>query len=354
MLDPQAFRLDGKTVLVTGAARGLGRAMAIGFAVYGADIVMCDRLAEDLADTKETIDVQGTFCTEDPETVSYPVKIWMVLDNTGSMNTNDPGEERFNAADALSIALEDTEPPPSMFFGAMIFSEGGLGTQRITIPDRFTPVASTFVANVAAVRGNANGGTPYVTALNFSFGELNQDIKGRGAPMLVRVYELRSEVAFQDAEFFALQTTDKAVLGVDLLAVDQYIIRPGETRQILRKSHPQTTAIGVFAAYRDLPNATWRVVHTLAPAAEKIWYGVVLPIHQTKLKIALQAKAIVLTDEGVGQDPARYANESMKGLDSTKTPLDGAPQKAGELLQSVPKTADVPTLDGLKGLIKPQ
>ena len=59
MLDPQAFRLDGKTVLVTGAARGLGRAMAIGFAVYGADIVMCDRLTEDLADTKETIDVFG-------------------------------------------------------------------------------------------------------------------------------------------------------------------------------------------------------------------------------------------------------------------------------------------------------
>lgn len=59
MLDPHAFRLDGKTVLVTGAARGLGRAMAIGFAVYGADIVMCDRLADDLADTKETIEVFG-------------------------------------------------------------------------------------------------------------------------------------------------------------------------------------------------------------------------------------------------------------------------------------------------------
>lgn len=59
MLDPQAFRLDGKTVLVTGAGRGLGRAMAIGFAVFGADIVMCDRLADDLADTKETIEVFG-------------------------------------------------------------------------------------------------------------------------------------------------------------------------------------------------------------------------------------------------------------------------------------------------------
>lgn len=59
MLDPHAFRLDGKTVLVTGAARGLGRAMAIGFAVYGADIVMCDKLGDELADTKETVEVFG-------------------------------------------------------------------------------------------------------------------------------------------------------------------------------------------------------------------------------------------------------------------------------------------------------
>jgi 3-oxoacyl-[acyl-carrier protein] reductase len=59
MLDPHAFRLDGKTVLVTGAARGLGRAMAIGFAVYGADIVMCDKLGDELNDTKETIEVFG-------------------------------------------------------------------------------------------------------------------------------------------------------------------------------------------------------------------------------------------------------------------------------------------------------
>jgi len=59
MLDPHAFRLDDKTVLVTGAARGLGRAMAIGFAVFGADIVMCDRLEDELADTKETIEVFG-------------------------------------------------------------------------------------------------------------------------------------------------------------------------------------------------------------------------------------------------------------------------------------------------------
>jgi NAD(P)-dependent dehydrogenase (short-subunit alcohol dehydrogenase family) len=38
-----AFRLDGKVVLVTGASKGLGRAMALGFAGAGADVVVSSR-----------------------------------------------------------------------------------------------------------------------------------------------------------------------------------------------------------------------------------------------------------------------------------------------------------------------
>jgi 3-oxoacyl-[acyl-carrier protein] reductase len=40
------FRLDGKTAVVTGAARGIGRAVAILFAQAGASIVVADRLAD--------------------------------------------------------------------------------------------------------------------------------------------------------------------------------------------------------------------------------------------------------------------------------------------------------------------
>ena len=50
MLDQNAFRLDGKNVLVTGAARGLGRSMALGFAAYGADLLLCDRLDDELGE----------------------------------------------------------------------------------------------------------------------------------------------------------------------------------------------------------------------------------------------------------------------------------------------------------------
>jgi len=41
-----SFRLDGKVALVTGASRGLGRAMALGFAAAGATVVIASRKLE--------------------------------------------------------------------------------------------------------------------------------------------------------------------------------------------------------------------------------------------------------------------------------------------------------------------
>jgi type VI secretion system protein VasD len=150
--------------------------------------------------------------------------------------------------------------------------------------------------------------------------DLNTDAKGRGAPMLLRVFELRSDVAFQEAGFFALQDNVKAVLGPDLLTVDQFIVRPGETREIRRNAHPEAVAIGVFAGYRDLPHAVWRVVHKLPPAPDAGWYRAVMPAHKVVLGIELQGNAIVLIDEAAQQPPARFANESLKGLASEPDP----------------------------------
>jgi NAD(P)-dependent dehydrogenase (short-subunit alcohol dehydrogenase family) len=57
--DPSAIRLDGRRALVTGAARGIGRATALALARFGADVAVCDRLGEELADTVEHIEALG-------------------------------------------------------------------------------------------------------------------------------------------------------------------------------------------------------------------------------------------------------------------------------------------------------
>ncbi|WP_329956094.1 type VI secretion system lipoprotein TssJ [Collimonas silvisoli] len=126
--------------------------------------------------------------------------------------------------------------------------------------------------------------------------DVNPDEKSRAAPLMVRIYELKSDAVFQDADFFSLQTSDKVTLGADLLAKDEYILRPGDSQTIIRKSSPGTAAIGVLAGYRDLSNSTWRTVYKLPPAPDAAWYRAVIPANKIKLQIKLESNAIKLTE----------------------------------------------------------
>lgn len=126
--------------------------------------------------------------------------------------------------------------------------------------------------------------------------EVNPNEEGRAAPIVVRIYELKSDTAFSAADFFNLQNTDKTVLGEDLLKRDEFLLRPGDTQKINRASKPETVAIGVLAAYRDLGKSVWRVVYKLAPAPEAAWYRSVIPSNKAKLQVELEDHAIKVTE----------------------------------------------------------
>lgn len=57
--DPSLFDLTGRTALVTGASRGLGRQIALALARAGADLVVTARAVESLADTVRDLDALG-------------------------------------------------------------------------------------------------------------------------------------------------------------------------------------------------------------------------------------------------------------------------------------------------------
>ncbi len=58
-LEPHPALLSGRKALVTGSAAGLGKAVALAFARFGADVAVCDRDAEGLARTATGIESAG-------------------------------------------------------------------------------------------------------------------------------------------------------------------------------------------------------------------------------------------------------------------------------------------------------
>jgi 7-alpha-hydroxysteroid dehydrogenase len=57
MADP--FRLDGKVAIVTGASRGLGRAIALALAEAGADVAVAARATAEIEETAHQVEQRG-------------------------------------------------------------------------------------------------------------------------------------------------------------------------------------------------------------------------------------------------------------------------------------------------------
>jgi len=93
--------------------------------------------------------------------------------------------------------------------------------------------------------------------------DLNPDYDGQASPLVVRMYQLKSPVAFNNATFFALYDSDVAELGDDLKGKEELELRPGDKLELEREFKPETRYVGFIAGYRDIDNASWRAVAEL-------------------------------------------------------------------------------------------
>lgn len=129
-------------------------------------------------------------------------------------------------------------------------------------------LASLAYAALAGCGGPPPPPPPTVAALTMTAAaDTNPDTGGNAAPVTVRIYQLASTAAFEQADFFQLYNNDQAVLGADLLGRDEVTITPGGSQQLVKDLKPGATAIGVVAAFRDIQHANWRA--TATPPANK-------------------------------------------------------------------------------------
>lgn len=100
--------------------------------------------------------------------------------------------------------------------------------------------------------------------------QLNPNADGESSPVVVRVYELKSVQAFNQAEFFQLYDDDTKTIGADLVAKDEYEIAPGTTKKIKKTTPDDTAYVAVLAGFRDIDSATWRASAPVTKNKENI------------------------------------------------------------------------------------
>src|SRR5258708_33634257 len=136
-------------------------------------------------------------------------------------------------------------------------------------PDR-APTRRKFLTALSLLALSGCGGDkpPPTTGLRFMVDAdelINPNNESQPSPTVLRIYELKSLTAFQQASFFQLLDNDTAVLGADMVAKREIEIKPGERQAFDRATPADTRFIGVIAGFTDLDKATCRANFELVP-----------------------------------------------------------------------------------------
>jgi len=88
---------------------------------------------------------------------------------------------------------------------------------------------------------------------------LNPDANDRPSPIVLRLYHLTADGAFNNARFFELWENGESTLGSDLLGEQEIEMYPGQARELeFHATSTDTRYLGIIASYRNLDDAVWR------------------------------------------------------------------------------------------------
>jgi 2-deoxy-D-gluconate 3-dehydrogenase len=187
-MDIAEFGLDGMVVAVTGAGKGIGRAIAVDAARAGADIVGCSRTPSDLDELRAEVDALGRACHTVVADVTAPDDVERLLDAVPKIDAvvNNAGGNRL--ADALDYAIEDVDQLVTLNLRS-VWLVSAAAALRMRATGGGSILNITSQAGVIAAPGRA----PY-SAAKAGVNHLTKTLAVEWAPLGIRVNALAPTV----------------------------------------------------------------------------------------------------------------------------------------------------------------
>ena len=182
------FDLDGMVVAVTGAGKGIGRAIAVDAARAGADILGCSRTPSDLDELRAEVEASGRTCHTVVADVTDPDDVERFLDAVPTLDAvvNNAGGNRL--ADALDYTIADVDQLVTQNLRS-VWLVSAAAARRMGTTGGGTILNITSQAGVIAAPGRA----PY-SAAKAGVNHLTKTLAVEWAPLGIRVNALAPTV----------------------------------------------------------------------------------------------------------------------------------------------------------------
>lgn len=144
--------------------------------------------------------------------------------------------------------------------------------------------SATLVAALALAGCGSSTPDPTTVAMTImATGSINPNSVSEPSPVVLRIYQLKSDSAFNAVEFAEIFYNDRKALGADLLGQKEFNVKPGDKLTYDDTVSPETRYIGIVAGFRDIENATWRTITAATQEDENA-----LIVNVDSLSVALQ------------------------------------------------------------------